>query len=295
MKLDQVGLEGEVQTLRAAVEQSGSEAWQAVAGRLHARLWQPLEPLLGGASRVLIVAHGTLHYLPFAVLRGADGKLLVERYGLRFLPGASVLKFLRPSATGASLLALGNPDLGDARLDLNFAGEEARAVSGLFPDARLLLRQEASETNFRKAAGSFRRIHVASHGSFRADAPLASGLYLARDAENDGLLTVGELYDLSLSADLVTLSACETGLGKVVNGDDIVGLNRGFLYAGARSVVASLWSVEDQATSRLMQAFYRNLGKLDKVEALRQAQLSTRTAFPHPFYWAAFQLTGRAD
>jgi len=93
--------------------------------------------------------------------------------------------------------------------------------------------------------------------------------------------------------DLVVLSACETGLGKVLNGDDLVGLTRGFLYAGSSNVVASLWHVDDLATSELMKRFYTNLKKgLPKREALRQAQLDTRKAFPHPFFWAAFFLTG---
>jgi CHAT domain-containing protein len=208
-----------------------------------------------------------------------------------------VLKLLRPAqvTAGVQLLALGNPDLGDSKLDLQFAEGEARTVASLFPDSRLLVRKDASETNFRKAGSAFRRIHFATHGMFRADAPLSSGLFLAKDTDNDGVLTVGELYSTHLNADLVTLSACETGLGKIANGDDIVGLTRGFLYAGARSIVASLWSVDDRATAQLMESFYRNLAHMSKLEALRQAQINTRRAFPHPFFWAAFQLTGRAD
>lgn len=296
VRLDASGLEADVQALRAAMERPGDTAWEDLAERLHARLWRPLRDLVGDSRRVLIVPHGVLHYLPFAALRGGEGQPLLERHAMRFLPSASVLRFLRaPSATGGGLLSLGNPDLGDPRLDLKFAAEEAEAVSRLFPDARLLTRGEASETRFRALAPAFRRLHVASHGKFRAGAPLASGLYLARDAENDGVLSVGELYALRLNADLVALSACETGLGKVVNGDDVVGLNRGFLYAGARAIVASLWRVDDRATAHLMRGFYRNLATMDKVEALRQAQLASRREYPHPFYWAAFQLTGRGD
>jgi CHAT domain-containing protein len=141
----------------------------------------------------------------------------------------------------------------------------------------------------------FSRLHFASHGKFRSDEPLGSGLLLAKDADNDGLLTVGELYSMQLDADLVTLSACETGLGKVANGDDVVGLTRGFLFAGSRSIVASLWSVDDRATATLMKAFYDNLATHPKREALRRAQASARQEFPHPFFWAAFQLTGRGD
>ena len=95
--------------------------------------------------------------------------------------------------------------------------------------------------------------------------------------------------------DLVTLSACETGLGKIANGDDVVGLTRGFLYAGAATVVASLWKVDDQATSDLMRAFYTNLSRTGKLDALRQAQLELKSKRPQPFYWAPFQLLGNPD
>ncbi len=295
--LDAQGLDADIQHLREALLDVDSQQWQELSARLHARLWRPIEPLIGKKQREIVVAHGTLHYLPFSALTGSDKMPLAMHYSLRFLPSASVLKFLRPAVVDAraSLLVLGNPDLGDPDLDLKFAGDEARAVSHIFPNTRLLLRKDASETNLRKAGNSFVRLHIASHGSFSAKSPMSSGLHLAKDADNDGLFTVGELYGMKLNADLVTLSACETGLGKVLNGDDIVGLNRGFLYAGARSIVASLWSVEDRATAQLMQAFYRNLTRMDKVEALRQAQMATRKDYPHPFFWAAFQLTGGGD
>jgi CHAT domain-containing protein len=235
--------------------------------------------------------------MPFAALQDGEGKFLLDRYSLRFLPSASVLKFLRPvlQQKDTRLLALGNPDLDDARLDLAFAEGEAKLVASLYPSSRVLLRKDASESNFKKAGAVFSRIHFASHGKFQADEPLKSGLYLAKDADNDGILTVGELYSMNLEADLVTLSACETGLGKIASGDDVVGLTRGFLYAGSRSIVASLWSVDDKATATLMQAFHANLASMNKREALRQAQVKAREAFPHPFFWAAFQLTGRAE
>jgi CHAT domain-containing protein len=193
------------------------------------------------------------------------------------------------------LLILGNPDLGDAALDLHFAESEARAVSTLSPDSRMMIRREASETNFRKASPSFERLHFATHGKFQAESPLESRLYLAKDGENDGMLTAGEIYTMSMDTDLVTLSACETGLGKVAGGDDVVGLTRGFLFAGSRSIVASLWSVDDQSTAELMRTFYENLTNMSKDKALSEAQIRIRKSFPHPYFWAAFQLTGRAD
>lgn len=290
------GLTAAVQDMRRAVEDAQSQRWRASARQLHQRLIEPLQPALAG-RRLVIVPHGVLHYLPFAALLGADERALIDDHAFRLAPSASVLKYIKPSVAGSrpDLLAFGNPDLGNAKFDLEFAESEVKALAGMVPEARVLLRREASETAFRKAAPLFRRIHLASHGQFKAERPLDSGLFLARDGEHDGVLTVGELYTLSLDADLVTLSACETGLGQISHGDDVVGLARGFLYAGARSIVASLWSVDDQATSGLMQAFYRNLASAPRHEALRQAQMEARKAFPHPFYWAAFQLTGRPD
>ena len=293
VQLDASGLDEEVQAFRKAIETPSSQDWRTLSRSLYARLWAPVGKLLS-AQEIIVVAHGALHYVPFAALEDDQGRALVETYGLRFLPSASTLKYLRPPSAepAQAMLVLGNPDLGDPRLDLPFAEGEARMVAGMSPSGKLLLRSQASESNFRAAGSGFSRLHFATHGKFEAEHPLASGLYLAKDAANDGVLTVDELYSISLNADLVTLSACETGLGKLANGDDVVGLTRGFLYAGSRSIVASLWSVDDRATSELMKAFYENLGALDKARALQQAQLKTRGSFAHPFFWAAFQLTG---
>lgn len=296
VRLDADGLAAEVRALRTALEETASPAWQQSARSLYRRLWQPLENRVAGKN-ITVVAHGVLHYLPFSALQDEEGKFLIDRYGMRFLPSASVLQYLRPAVQNheAPMLVLGNPDLDDASLNLEFAEGEARVLASMFKKSRMLLRKDASESNFKKAGAVFSRVHFATHGKFQADEPLRSGLYLAKDADNDGVLTVGELYSMKLDADLVTLSACETGLGKIASGDDVVGLTRGFLYAGSRSIVASLWSVDDKATAALMQAFYGNLGSMNKQEALRMAQLTTRKTFPHPFFWAAFQLTGRAD
>ena len=121
---------------------------------------------------------------------------------------------------------------------------------------------------------------------------MASRLLLSADQTNDGNLTVSEIYDLNLNADLVTLSACQTGLGDVKDGDDVVGLNRGFLYAGAKAVLASLWNVPDLATKELMTTFYVNSRSMSLLRALQKAQLRGIEKFKHPIAWAAFQLTG---
>lgn len=294
IRLDGRNLEADVRNFREALMDVGSPAHLEVSKRLYGRLVASIEGLLTKPN-LLIVAHGVLHYLPFNALHDGN-RYLIERYSLRLLPAASVLQYLRRGAPGkpAGMLAFGNPDLGDPRLDLRHAQAEAVAVSGTIPKSRALVRGEATETALKRFGQGFAYIHIASHGEFDPDQPLKSALRLAKDAENDGALTIGELYSLRLDADLVTLSACETGLGKVSNGDDVVGLTRGFLYAGSGSVVASLWKVDDLATADLMTRFYAHLARGDRRQALRAAQLETRSKYPHPFYWAAFQLTGNA-
>ncbi len=294
VKLDAQGLAGDVRALRKAVELPVGAEHEALARKLHARLVQPL-PGIEAKKKLLIVAHGVLHYLPFAALRDDAGYLL-DRYSLRFLPSASVLRFLRPPQEGgrAGILALGNPDLGDPKMDLRFAQDEALAIVQKVPQSRALVRKEASESALRQFGAGFSYLHFATHGEFNAEAPLQSALLLAKDERSDGLLTVSKLYSMRFNADLVTLSACETALGRIASGDDVVGLTRGFLYAGASTVVASLWKVDDQGTAALMTRFYEELRSGDKREALRAAQLATREKFPHPFFWAAFQLTGAA-
>lgn len=295
-RLDATGLEAEIRALRQGIEKPFAREHEAPARALNNRLIAPLNDLISG-KKLLIVAHGALHYLPFAALH--DGtSFLLDRHSLRFLPSASVIRYLRtpqPGAVRAGVLAFGNPDLGDPRFDLKFAQEEALAIAQKVPQSRALLRKEASEAAFRQYAAGFSTLHFATHGEFHGDAPLRSALLLAKEGDSDGLLTVGKLYSTRIAADLVTLSACETGLGKVASGDDVVGLTRGFLYAGASTVVASLWKVDDRATAALMTRFYDELRTSDRRQALRSAQLAAREQFPHPFFWAAFQLTGQAN
>ncbi len=294
VRLKSDNLAVDIQQLRKALEQPGSSGYIEQSQHLYGRLIKPFERLLSD-RKLIIVPHGALHYLPFNALHDGKGYLL-ERYSIRILPSASVIKFLqtKKSAQPADILVFGNPDLGDPRLDLVYAQNEALAVAKTLPQSKVFLRNQATETAFKKYAGSFKYIHFATHGQFNPDAPLTSAVLLSKDVENDGMLTVDKLYSMKLDNDLVTLSACETGLGRIANGDDVVGLTRGFLYAGSSSIVASLWKVDDLATSHLMTQFYSNLKKSDKREALRTAQLDTKRKYPHPFYWASFQLTGNA-
>lgn len=285
------GLDGQIAELRQIITERAPDADQALR-RLHDRLVPPALRKADGGS-LLIVPHRALHYVPFAALRDERG-YLVERWALRELPSAGVLPFLPPPGKGYGdrLVIFGNPDLGDSSQDLPSAEAEARAIAASTGSARLFLRKDASRLALRNEALRASALHIASHGQFRGDQPLQSALYLAPDEQSDGRLTVSDLYGLRLGSRLVVLSACETGLGAIASGDDVVGLVRGFLYAGAGAVVSSLWEVDDAATASLMTAFYQGLPTLGAREALRQAQLQTLRQYPHPFFWSAFFLTG---
>ena len=286
-------VDSEVRALRGAIEARAGNA-EALARALYTRLLGPVEQLIAGKN-IVIIPHGSLHYLPFAALHDGKG-YLVASHNLRYLPSASVQQYLRPHAALGldQMMVFGNPDLGNAQLDLPSAEEEAKLIAAMVPGTTILTRKAASETAFKRDAGKYRYLHVAAHGEFRSDLPLQSRVALAADAANDGSLTVAEIYGLRLNADLVTLSACETGLTKAMNGDDLIGMTRGFLYAGSSNIIASLWEVDDEATAALMQAFYSKLKSgLSKKEALRQAQISLWPKFPQPMFWAAFYLTGQ--
>ena len=298
-QLDGHGLDADVAEFRQSIKKRRKQT-RELAELLYRRLLGPMQASLSGRD-LLLVPHGSLHYLPFAALHDGQ-RYVVQGRALRYLPTAMLLGLL-PSAKSvvgnlkdqiSSLLILGNPDLGQAALDLPAAQEEAQALQAMFvKNSELLVRQFATETVLKQRAVDFSHIHVASHGEFSADAPLTSRLRLAADGANDGVLTVSEIYGLHLKADHVMLSACETSLGQVSNGDDVVGLTRGFLYAGARNVTGSLWEVDDEATAELAKRLYLNLRNGTPVSrALAEAQEAVLAKKPHPYYWAAFTLSG---
>lgn len=277
------------------------------------RLITPVAPYLT-TPVVGFAPHGPLHYLPFAALYGPSAPPttggpvekpspptpLSERFVLFTLPGVSVLPYLpleaASSATGVPLvMAYGSPA---GLASLANADTEAHSVADALR-VEPYLGEAASETALRERASGSRLIHIAAHGQLNAATPLFSRLLLAPDDANDGSLEIHEVYGLDLKGvDLATLSACQTDMGKLNVGDDVTGLSRAFLYAGARSVAASLWSVDDEATAALMQAFYHNLtAGMGKAQALNAAQTAVRTdaehrQWSHPYYWAAFVLNG---
>ena len=291
-KISSEGLFNEVAAFRKSLETPGSQQTKKLGRKLYQRLFKPLEAALNERN-LIVVPHGVLHYIPMNALH--NGKdYMIDHFNIRLMPSASAMKYLREQRNDkkGGVLAFGNPDLGDPANDLAFAQKEALEVTKTWANSKVFLRKEATEDALRRYCGNYNYIHFATHGEFSPDSPLQSAILLAPDANSNGLLTVDKLYSMQLGANLVTLSACETGLSKVANGDDLVGLTRGFLYAGSSSIVASLWQVDDLATSYLMIRFYKHLQKKDKRDALRKAQLETRKKYPHPYFWASFQLTG---
>jgi CHAT domain-containing protein len=291
-RLESESLEQDIRAFRAEINDLAAYP-STRAKNLYQRLIAPFAPVLGERD-LLIVPHGPLHYLPFAALHDGRASVLARR-GLRFLPSVSTQKYLRASRPGKldNVLLFGNPDLGKAEYDLPSAEDEVRRIAALVGGGHVLTRRAASESAFKDSARAHAYLHIASHGEFNADNALDSRLRLAADDRNDGLLTVRELYDAALDAELVTLSACETGLSQTLSGDDLVGFTRGLMYAGSSNIVASLWQVDDEATALLMQSFYQRLKSGEtKRAALRKAQAELSRQFPEPVFWAAFYLTG---
>jgi CHAT domain-containing protein len=275
VELPKEKLSGLVKTLRDSIFTLGErEKFNETSAVLYKQLIDPLLPHITG-KELIIVPHDVLHYLPFHALVGSDGHYLIEKYPVYYLSSASLLQFVKEKKTagGEKVLAFGNPDLGDPEKNLEFAELEAKEVKATYPESSVYIRKEATEEKSKTLSASHDILHFATHAQLNEDDPLSSAVLLAKGGKEDGRLEVREIFGMDLKANLVVLSGCDTGLGKLSTGDELVGLTRAFIYAGTPSVVASLWSVDDSSTAHLMASFYRNLKAMSKVEALRQAQL----------------------
>jgi CHAT domain-containing protein len=275
-----------------------ADAHSAAVLQLDAWLLAPLrEQNLLTTPHLAIVPHRVLHYLPFAAL--SDGtRYLIDDYTLTVLPNVSSLPFIQANASHplAKPLILGNPDG-----TLRYAQREAQAIAQIY-GSQPLLGPAATEAELHEQAAQAGIVHIAAHGRFDPNAPLASSIALASAGDSDGKLEVQEVYGLKLSAaGLVVLSACETQINElnernvVSAGDEVVGLTRALFFAGTPSVVATLWKVDDAASALLMERFYTHLHDgMGKAAALRQAQQEVREQYPSPYYWAGFVLSGES-
>jgi CHAT domain-containing protein len=325
-------LQAKVQELRHHIGQHNESAdpgLMALSRQLYDLLLKPAESLVAGADRLLIVPDGPLQVLPFAALRRTDTEYLVEWKPLHTVVSATVyaeLKKMRRSVDqkGLELAAFGDPRMpalgkenidGSGNMELRFASErgftfgrlpfsrqEVEGIAAIYPKrSQIFLGGDATEERAKALGKDVRFIHFATHGLLDERFPLNSALVLAipdkvAEGKENGLLQAWEIFEqMRLDADLVTLSACNTGLGQELKGEGLIGLTRAFQYAGARSILASLWSVDDFRTMQLMKRFYTELhGGKPKDEALRMAQLelihSHSASAPH--YWAGFSLIG---
>jgi CHAT domain-containing protein/tetratricopeptide (TPR) repeat protein len=293
------------------VPESSPEEVGAVLGALHAVLVAPAERagMLRGARRLVVVPHSVLAYLPFAALRReATGRYLMEDYALLHLPSAAALVVLRsgsdaaPEGSGPS----GQPtSFAPFPRSLPASLQEARAFGRAVPGAVSREGTSATEVRLREALSGGGVVHVATHGVMNLRNPMFSRIELAGGAGSpgdDGRLEVHELLELRIHAPLVFLSGCETGVGaawstQFARGEDYATLAQAFLYAGARSVMGTLWRIGDEGAAAFAERFYLHLSREGSPEALASAQreLLHSAPFAAPYYWSAYQLSGDGE
>ena len=257
-------------------------------------LFAPVEDVLKGAKRLIIIPHLFWHYLPFHALYNMEDKeYLIDRYEISYAPSAEVLKYCRMKNNHdrKSAIIFANPTG-----DLPFTEEEAHKVSKCFgEDGKIYIRKEATLRRLESIEDAD-ILHLACHGLFRDDEPIFSHLLLADTEDSDGACLLPDIFNLRLRTTLVTMSACESGLSRPSTGDELIGFSRGFFYAGAPSIIATLWRVNDRSTALFMEDFYKNLIQKNssKSQALQTAirTLKSKEEYQHPYFWAPFVLMG---
>ncbi|HLO48617.1 MAG TPA: CHAT domain-containing protein, partial [Kamptonema sp.] len=273
---------------------------------LHKILIQPIADLLptDPKQRVTFIPQETLFLVPFAALQDTNGKYLIEKHTILTAPSIQVLDLTRqqrqrlgsslsqnPQIKSQASLIVGNPTMplfqqkvGESAVQLpSLPGseKEAKAIASLL-NAQPLIGNQATENLVVQQMPNARFIHLATHGLLDNLIGFQSSLAFAPDSTNDGFLTAREILNLKLKAELVVLSACDTGRGRI-SGDGVIGLSRSFIATGVPSVIVSLWKVPDEPTADLMLSFYQNLQKTpDKAQSLRQAMLATLAKYPSP-------------
>ncbi len=254
--------------------------------RLHELYRYLLAPVVSeiATPHIAIVPHGTLHFLPFHAFFDGE-QYVIDKFEISYAPSASVLKYCleKPRVSGNRELLIGIADEKTPHVE-----EELAKINRLFTHADVLRGKAATRAAFVEASKTASLIHIATHAIFRHDNPMFSSFKLA-----DGYFTAFDLFSLVCAANLVTLSGCQSGMTEVTGSDDLLGLMRGFLYAGSQSLLLSLWNVNDESTATLMVNFYEEWQKgATKAAALRKAMLRVRENHPNPFHWAPFLLVG---
>jgi CHAT domain-containing protein len=295
---------------------------------LYNTLIAPIETEINGYETLYIIPHRSLHFLPFQALIDKTGKYLVEKFNVSYAPSSSVLKYcsLKKCDLNDDFLgmALGDISIGNFS-PLPGTKAELKQIVQLYPEATAKYENETSETYFKTEVKNHNIIHLATHGFLDSRRPMNSYLLMPSDDKNDGQLTVNEIFDLNLKSKFVVLSACETGLGELSKGDELIGLSRAFIYAGTPAIIVSLWPVEDASTALLMTRLYQyysvgytlqhalTLAQRDLInnsfeasitrgartvsvawdKALRyEIESGNKSKGKNPFFWAPFILIG---
>ncbi|MEG4633143.1 CHAT domain-containing protein [Microcoleus sp. AR_TQ3_B6] len=276
--------------------------------KLHQLLIEPIADLLPAdpQARIIFIPQGELFFVPFPALQDGAGKFLIEKHTILTAPSIQILELTSQkrqeiSDGAGDILVVGNPTMPEVVLvpgkppqqlsALPHSETEANAIAQLFP-TQALTGNSATKAAVIQRLPNARIVHFATHGLLDNLRGLGSAIALAPDRTDSGLLTAEEILNLHFNADLVVLSACNTGMGRIT-GDGVIGLSRALISAGTPSVIVSLWAVPDAPTADLMVKFYQNLDRTgNKAQALRNAMLETMQQHPNPRDWAAFTLIG---
>ncbi|NEQ21246.1 MAG: CHAT domain-containing protein, partial [Microcoleus sp. SIO2G3] len=289
---------------------------EAARQQLHQLLIEPIAEFLptNPEARIIFIPQESLFLLPFAALQDASGQYLIEKHTILTAPAIQVLDLThqqrqrletqyKEPLQGNDVLVVGNPTMPTLKLGetveqmnpLPGSEDEANAIATLF-NTKPLIGNQATKVDIVQQLPKMRVVHLATHGLLDdiKELGVPGAIALAPSENDDGFLTAGEILNLKLNAELVVLSGCHTGQGKIT-GDGVLGLSRSLITSGVPSVIVSLWAVPDTATALLMTEFYRQLAlNPDKAQALRSAMLTTMKRYPQPINWAAFTLIGEA-
>jgi len=284
-----------IEKTRKSIQSNSPEECNSNLSELYQLLVAPFENEIDQFTSLIIIPNGSLHFLPFQALINKTGEYLIQKFNILYAPSASVYILCndRLIRTGSKFMGIALADISvDNNVGLPGTEDELKKILPLFPENISTFGTQSTETFVKENAGGYNFIHFATHGTYNYRQPLYSALLFPSSNEDDGKLYVHEVFEMNINAKLVTLSACETGLGNISQGDELTGLSRAFLYAGSSTVIVSLWSVADYPTALLMTNFYGYLKDHPLQEALTLAQRDVIKIFPQPLYWSPFILIG---
>lgn len=291
-------LEREITALRNVIRLNLPDQIKYIASKLYTRLLAPI-PNLSSYSNLIIIPHRSQNFIPFEALQAPSGAYLIQSHSIFYAPSGTIFLAKRRAnmepSSNLLAMALGNETYGSYEA-LPGTVNEVQTIAKYFNPTQVKVGLASTETILKNANVDFGLIHLATHGVMNNKNPLQTFIALNADSLNDGRLTVSEIFDMTINSSLTTLSACETALGEVNRGNELIGLSTAFLYSGSKVVIVSLWKVDDRATSLLMSTFYEELAKglpINTCMAKAQRKLLAMPAYAsNPYYWSPFIVIG---